>query len=355
MNREVANERKWNAVMRRDAAYDLRFVYAVKTTGIYCKPSCSARRPHKENTLFFASARAAAAAGYRECAKCRAASAPEDLRAVQRALDYLESRLHERVSLSTLAAHVGLSPFHFHRMFKRRVGVSPRIYVATRRAERLKRRLREANSVADASLSAGYADERAAYGDAFRALGMTPGAYRRRGAGKLIAYTTAKTGLGRALVAATTRGVAAIYFGDSVDELERELRAEYPEASIAPYSAKLGAEFKAQLSTGVQTVRTQLRGQKSDGISLDVEGTPFQSKVWQALKEIPIGKTRSYNEVARLIGLPGSSRAVARACAANKVALVIPCHRVIRSDGQIASYRWGAQRKKTLLEAEKAS
>jgi AraC family transcriptional regulator of adaptative response/methylated-DNA-[protein]-cysteine methyltransferase len=346
---------RWRAVLDRDRRYDGRFVYAVKTTGIYCKPSCGARRPHKENALFFDSIEAAERAGYRECAKCRLRSVPDDLRAVHAALDFLDSHLDERVTLATLSRHVALSPFHFQRLFKRRVGVSPRVYLATRRAERLKTQLRSARNVTDASFGAGYTDERTAYSDAPRALGMTPGQYRRRGAGKLIAYLVAQTPIGKALIAATTRGIAAIYFGANAQQLEADLRDEYPDATFARYSARLSADLKAQLASGRATVLQQLRGGESLDLGLDINGTAFQSRVWEALRHIPSGQTRTYRDVAKLIGSPGAARAVARACAANKVALVIPCHRVMRSDGELANYRWGARRKRALLALEKVA
>lgn len=346
----------WEAVQKRDERYDGRFVYGVKTTGIYCKPSCSSRRPRRENAVFFPSIDAAERAGYRECAKCRLRSVPDDVRAVEAALDFLDTHLAERVTLTMLSRHVAMSPFHLQRIFKRRVGVSPRLYLATRRAERLKVGLREASSVSEASLRAGYADQKTAYDDAPRALGMTPGQYRRRGAGKLIAYRVAKTDLGKVLVGVTERGVAAIYLGDNEHRLAADLRAEYPEAIVVRYSSKLGPALQERLCAGLTSVTAQLRGgRKKAALALDITATAFQSQVWKALKRIPIGKTRSYREVAQMIGRPGADRAVARACGANKVALVIPCHRVIRSDGELANYRWGVDRKKTLLALEKAA
>jgi len=344
---------RWRAVLERDSRYDDAFVYAVKTTNVFCKPSCSSRRPRKENVRFFRSGQAAIDAGYRECAKCRPMSGQEAERIVRSALEFLENSLDERTTLTDLAKHVALSPFHLQRLFKRHVGVSPRMYVATRRAERLKANLRNASSVASASLNAGYADERGAYGDAFRSLGMTPGQYRRRGDGKSIGYKVIKTPIGQALIAATPRGIAAIYLGDNVEQLEADLRAEYPAAKITRYSSR-AADIKAQLDSAERTVREQLRGHERIRVSFDVEGTPFQSKVWRALTQIPFGETRTYQEVARLIGRSGSSRAVAQACASNKIALVIPCHRVVRSDGNLANYRWGADRKRELLALEKA-
>ena len=354
MTPALVDARRWRAVLQRDARYDDAFVYAVKTTNVFCKPSCSARRPRKDNVRFFPSGQAATDAGYRECAKCRPLSGQEAERIIRSALEFLESRLDERTTLTDLAKHVALSPFHLQRIFKRHVGVSPRMYVATRRAERLKAQLRNAASVASASLSAGYADERGAYSDAFRSLGMTPGQYRRRGAGKSIGYKVIKTPIGRALIAATPRGIAAIYLGDDPKQLEADLQAEYPAAKIARYSSRAAADIKGQLEIAERTVREQLRGHAENQVSLDIDGTPFQSKVWRALTQIPFGETRTYQEVAEVIGRSGSSRAVAQACASNKIALVIPCHRVVRSDGNLANYRWGADRKRELLALEKA-
>jgi len=343
----------WKAVQDRDSSYDGRLVYAVKTTGIYCKPSCSSRRPLKENAVFFNSVEAAERAGYRECSKCGLRTVPDDVKAVHAALDFLDNHLDERVTLAMLSNHVCMSPFHLQRIFKRRVGVSPKLYLATRRAEQLKAQLRDARSVSEASLSAGYADEKTAYGHASRAFGMTPGQYRRRGAGKLIAYLIADTELGKALIGATNQGIAAIYFGKSERRLAADLRAEYPAATVVRYSEKLGTGLQEQLSRGLATIEEQLRGGIGRAVTLDVVGTAFQSAVWKALEQIPLGKTCSYQEIAKMIGKPKADRAVARACGANKVALVIPCHRVIRADGGLANYRWGRERKKALLALEK--
>lgn len=354
MSAPLSDARRWRAVVRRDARYDDTFVYGVKTTNVFCKPSCGSRRPHRENVVFFSSVDAAAGRGYRECAKCRPASGLDAERIVRAAVNFLEGHLDERVTLTTLAQHVALSPFYLQRLFKRYVGVSPRMYVATRRAERLKIGLRRSESVAAASIHAGYADERAAYGDAMRALGMSPGAYRRRGAGKEIAYKVFRTRLGNALIAATAHGVAAIYLGEDRSQLEADLHAEYPSAKIARCSAGTGHAITAFLVRAEQTVHEQLAGHKINAMPLDVGGTRFQSEVWDAIAQIPTGETRTYQQIARAIGKPGGVRAVARACATNKVALVIPCHRVVRTDGALANYRWGVERKRALLATEKA-
>jgi len=265
---------------------------------------------------------------------------------VKRLCRFIEEHLDEELDLATLGAHVELSTAHLQRLFKQRVGVTPRQYVAACRAGRLKRELKSSETVASAIFEAGYGSASRVYGGAAGQLGMTPGSYRGGAAGLRIRYSTGRCALGRLLVAATERGVCAVSLGDTDTELEAGLAREYPKARLERDDIGLGPSIEALLA--------HLEGhQERADLPLDVQATAFQWRVWNELKRIPLGCTRSYGEVAREIGQPGAARAVARACATNRTALVIPCHRVVRTDGCLADYRWGAARKQALLEAEK--
>ena len=341
------SERAWKAVVARDAASDGRFVFAVSTTGVYCRPSCAARRPRRENVSFFASPDQAEAAGFRACLRCRPSSAepPAAVRAVQRAVAFLETNAEAPVPLAVLARAAGLSPFHLSRVFKKLVGVTPKRYADARRADRLKALLRDGSGVASASFGAGYGSSSRAYEHAARHLGMTPARYRRGGEGLHIRFTTVPTPLGRLLVAATDRGVCAVTLGDSDRALEAGLRREYPEALLEKAPAAL-AEWSA-LIAGSLAESVDL-----SAIPLDLRATTFQRRVWEALRAIPRGETRSYGELAASIGKPTAVRAVANACAHNPTALVVPCHRIVRTDGGLGGWRWGVERKQELLERE---
>jgi AraC family transcriptional regulator of adaptative response/methylated-DNA-[protein]-cysteine methyltransferase len=344
----VEPEGAWEAVIRRDAEWDGRLVFAVSTTRIYCRPSCPARRPLRKNVLFFPSPEAARDAGFRPCRRCRPGS--RDLSGpaarLARARTYLDERPGEDVPLEVLSRVAGMSPFHLQRTFKRLTGLSPKAYVLARRAERLKARLREGGRVTEATFEAGWASAGRAYESA--RLGMTPGAYGRGGDGMRIRFTVTPTRLGRLLVAATTRGVCAVMLGESDEDLERELRREYPRAEVLRGDTRLG-EWVASIVASL--------GGRNDAVlvPLDLPGTAFQWKVWGALRQIPAGATRSYRDVAEAIGRPSAARAVARACATNHAAIAIPCHRVVREDGRLGGYRWGAERKRKLLAAESSS
>jgi AraC family transcriptional regulator of adaptative response/methylated-DNA-[protein]-cysteine methyltransferase len=340
----------WSAILARDPAYADRFIYAVASTGIYCRPGCASRAPRREHVRFFGSAIPAEAAGFRACKRCRPDrdGITATTRAIEAARQYLDAHLDESITLDRLAREVHLSPHHLQRTFKRQVGLSPRRYVEARRLERLKERLREGDTVTRATFEAGYGSTSRLYEQADTNLGMTPGAYRRGGEGMRIHFTTTATPLGRLLVAATERGVCAVTLGDDDASLEAALRREYPRATTAPAGAELQG-WVDEIVAYLAGAHTRLH------LPLDLPATDFQRRVWEALREIPYGSTRSYRELAEAIGRPTAARAVARACASNRVALVIPCHRVVRGDGELSGYRWGPERKRRLLELEAAA
>lgn len=342
-------EEAWEAVVSRDATSAGRFVYAVRTTGIYCRPGCSSRRPRRENVEFFPTFESAETAGYRPCKRCRPRSAEPSsaVRSVRAAQEYLDAHLDETVSLERLAEVVHVSPFHLQRTFKRYVGLTPRGYVEARRAERLKEELREGDTVSRAGYAAGYSSSSRLYEQADAHLGMTPGTYQAGGKGMRIEYATAGTSLGILLVAGTERGVCAVSLGDNDATLRADLHEEFPAARIE--------EGTPALASWLADVVAFVEGRTRDlALPLDVQATTFQMRVWRALREIPYGSTRTYGELARAIGQPTAARAVARACATNPAALVIPCHRVVPQGGGVGGYRWGAQRKEALLDLEAA-
>ena len=345
----VDPDNAWEAVVRHDRRYDGRFVYAVRTTGVYCRPSCASRRPNRRNVHFFADPTAAEAEGFRACRRCRpraVAAEDADLRAVRLASRMLDARLDAPPTLAELGTEVGLSPWHLQRVFKRVVGVSPREWVEARRVERLKTGLREGQTVSRAVYAAGYGSGRPVYERNRSPLGMTPATYRRGGRGLAIRYAVVASPLGRLLVAATERGVCSVRLGETDAELEAGIRAEFPEAGLTADAAGLGAWAHA--------IVRHLDGETPRvDVPVDVRATAFQWRVWNALRAIPAGQTRSYAEVAQAVGAPRGARAVAQACAANPVALVVPCHRVVRGDGDLGGYKWGARRKVVLLERER--
>jgi AraC family transcriptional regulator of adaptative response/methylated-DNA-[protein]-cysteine methyltransferase len=344
----------WQAIATRDPRADGRFVYGVTSTRIFCRPTCPSRRPRRDRVRVFAAPADAAAAGFRACRRCRPAEAAPPwagARAVARARRLIDAHVDagrdDRLTLRALGTAVGLSPFHLQRLFLATVGVSPRVYANERRAGRLRAGLKKGDTVIAATFDAGYGSSRAAYEHGTRQLGMTPGTYRRGGAGETIRAAIAATPFGHLLVAATARGVCRVALGDDPAALQAGLSAEFPQAEIAPPDAPL----RAQLAV----VRALLSGPAERGaqpLPLDTGGTAFEQRVWRALQAIPRGETRSYQEVARAIGRPTASRAVARACAANRVALIVPCHRVVRADGATGGYRWGSARKAAILAHE---
>lgn len=337
----------WHAVIDRDKSYNGRFVFAVRSTGVFCRPSCPARRPRRENVTFFDLPRDAEAAGFRACLRCRpldSGSPEEQAKLVEQACRIIEAS-PERLSLDALGKEVGVSPFHLQRTFKRLMGISPRQYGEAHRSSRLKKGLQGGDSVTGAMYDAGYGSSSRLYESAHDVLGMTPSRYRRGGEGMKIAYTTLQSRLGRLLVAATERGICAVSLGDSDEQLLFELGGEYPGAEIHRDDPGLGTWASAVLEyvDGTQT---------SADLPLDLAATAFQHRVWEELRTIPYGSTRSYGEIARSIGEPGAARAVAQACASNRVALLIPCHRVVREGGAPGGYRWGIERKRALLRQE---
>ena len=345
----MTDDDRWSAFMDRDAAFDGAFVAAVTSTGIYCRPSCPARRPKPENVRFYDLPERAEREGFRPCLRCRPrdASGPDPrIEAVRRVCRFIEDHDDGPPTLAAMGAAVNLSPHHLQRRFKRLVGVTPRQYYDALRIDRLKAGLRHGEPVTGALYQAGYGSSSRLYEKAPGQLGMTPATYRKGGAGAEISYAIGDSALGRLLVGATARGIAAIYFGDDDAGLERTLAAEFPAARRDRDDAGLGAWMAPLLA--------HLEGRQPDlELPLDVRATAFQRQVWEALRAIPTGETRSYGEVAKQIRRPNAARALARACAANQAAVVIPCHRVVRGDGSIGGYRWGVERKKRLLETER--
>jgi AraC family transcriptional regulator, regulatory protein of adaptative response / methylated-DNA-[protein]-cysteine methyltransferase len=345
----------WTAVLERDVRWDGRMVYGVTSTRIYCRPSCPSRRPRRDRTRFFLSPAEAEAAGFRACRRCRpgvtAPTAAES--AVTRARQYLDAHPGEMVSLARLSKEAGMSPWHLQRSFRRLVGLSPKEYSASRRTESFKVRLRQEKSVSRATYEAGFGSSSRVYEKIPTLLGMTPGVYRRGGAGMEIRYAVVASPYGRLLVAVTDRGVAAVTLGDSDAGLERGLKTQFPRAEISRVNEGADA-WLGQLVRRV-SARVARPGAPLDGeLPLDLQGTAFQWRVWRALLAIPAGETRTYQQLARAVGQPRAVRAVAGACAANRAAVVVPCHRVLRSDGSLGGYRWGLPRKARLLEAEKS-
>lgn len=346
-----ADGARWMAVLARDPAADGIFCYAVKTTGVYCRPTCAARRPLRANVLFFASADEAEAAGFRPCKRCRPEAAwgasllAERLGKACRLIETTIEAGEGPLELAALAEMAGLSPHHFHRVFKQGLGVTPRAYAAAHRAKRLRAGLPEAPSVTDACYDAGYGSSGRFYAEAPAVLGMTPSAYRAGGKGSEIRFAVGQCSLGAILVAATKAGVCAILLGDDPEALVRDLQDRFANARL------IGADrgFEAMVAKVVGMVEAP--GTSPD-LPLDIRGTAFQRRVWEALRAIPAGETWSYSQVAASLGVPAAVRAVARACAANPLAVAIPCHRVVRLDGGLSGYRWGIERKRALLARE---
>ncbi len=342
---------RWAAVAARDAGADGRFVFAVRTTRIYCRPSCGSRRAKRENVVFYDTPVAARAAGYRACLRCHPDDAVPGARprsgdeAVRRTRAYIEEHAGEVPPLAELARISGLSPAHLQRNFSRLVGVSPRAYAQALRRERLKAGLRQGRTVSRAGWDAGYGSSRQLYEQGADALGMPPASYREGGAGIILRYTVVETVAGPLLLAATDRGLCAAWFGQNDAGLVRELVGEFP-------SAEVHRDDRALASMAAAVQRHLAEGAPLAMMPLDVAGTPFSRAVWNGLREIPYGETRTYAEVAESIGRPGAARAVGSACGANPVAVVIPCHRVVRADGSGGGYRWGEDRKRALLARE---
>jgi len=341
-------EKRWVAVREKDPDADGQFFFAVKTTRIYCQPTCASRLPNPANVDFFLTAQAAEAAGFRPCKRCRPDQPPERSEQAERIVQAcaIIAQADTCPSLQTLAQSVGLSPFYFQRLFHRLVGLTPKQYFAQKRAERVRAALSNGETVTEALYNAGYGSSAQFYSQAAGTLGMKPGQYRNGGQGTEIRYAIQPCFLGWVLIAATQTGLCAIEFGDHPEDLEQALKERFP-----------GADYLGEdpVFTGwVKDVLTFLE-QPDRGLNLplDIQGTAFQRKVWMALQAIPSGARVSYTEIARRIGQPKATRAVAQACARNRLAVAIPCHRVVRENGGLGGYRWGIDRKRQLLERER--
>lgn len=342
------DEAFWNAVVARDRTFDGRIVYSVSTTGVYCRPSCGARRPKRENVAFHGSAAAAEAAGFRACKRCKPkGSSPADAQArlVTEACRAIEDA-EQAPSLRSLAGGVGMSPFHFQRLFKSVMGVTPKAYALAYRQRQVRESLRNGHSVTEAAFDAGYTSCSRFYDGAAQVLGMSPAAYRKGGEMETIRFGLSRCALGRVLVAKSRTGVCAILLGENDRDLERDLRARFPKAAFNGRDR----QFEKTLT---QVVALLDDPAAPFDVPLDIRGTAFQHRVWQALCKVPAGATVSYAELARRIGKPLAVRAVAGACAANPIAVAVPCHRVVRADGDLSGYRWGVERKRALLAREK--
>ena len=343
----ASESERWSAILQRDASADGHFFYSVSTTGVYCRPSCPSRRARREHVRFHGSIADAERAGFRACRRCHP---KEPARSEQRAAVVARAcRLIERAetlpTLETLAHAAGMSRFHFHRLFKAVTGVTPKAYASAFRARRVRRELGRQPRVTDAIYGAGYNSNGRFYAAAAGVLGMTPSRFRAGGVGVSIRFAVGQCSLGAVLVAATEKGVCAILLGDDPAVLVRNLEDRFPRAQLIGGDAG----FERLVAQAVGLVEQPAAG---TGLPLDVRGTAFQQRVWQALRAIPAGATATYAEIARRIGAPTAVRGVAQACAANPVAVAIPCHRVVRSDGSMAGYRWGIDRKRALLERE---
>lgn len=336
----------WKAVETRDRSADGRFVFAVHSTGVYCRPSCPAKRPRRDGVTFYTAPHEAEEAGYRACRRCEPrqtmAPGPRKMEAARR---FLDGHLDENVTLARLGREVGMSPAHLQRAFKVAIGLSPKEWVAARRAERFRKELRAGASVTDAVYAAGFSGPSRAYEGAAGRLGMKPSRYRQGGAGETVRWASARSAVGRILLASTERGICRVLLGDGEAELAAALRAELPDARLVHDTGDLRKAVRA-VAAAIDE-RSPL-----PQLPVDVRGTALQERVWRELRGIPAGETRSYSEVAAAIGRPRAVRAVAQACARNPVAVLVPCHRVVGKDGSLGGYRWGAERKRRLLERE---
>lgn len=347
MSQTQGNNQRWQSVASNNAAADGDFFYAVKTTGVYCRPSCTSRLPRRENVVFFDTRAQAEQAGYRPCKRCtpdRASRAERDVDRIAKACRMIEASETEP-QLDKLAKQVGISSYHFHRLFKRITGLTPHQYAIAHRDRKVRTGLAEGRRVTDAVFDAGFNSSGHFYATAEQTLGMTPASYRDGGTDNVIRFAIGECALGSILVAGTERGICAISLGDDPEALLYALQDRFSRAQL------IGGDnaFERYVAQVIGFVETPAAGLD---LPLDIRGTAFQQRVWQALREIPSGATASYAEIATRIGSPSSVRAVASACAANKLALAIPCHRVVRTDGGLSGYRWGVERKRQLLESE---
>jgi AraC family transcriptional regulator of adaptative response/methylated-DNA-[protein]-cysteine methyltransferase len=347
--RKDADEMRWGAVIAKDKRVDGQFYYSVRTTGVYCRPSCPARPALRENVAFHSSCEAAEAAGFRACKRCRPREASQSERhaAMVASACALIKSSEDSPRLAELAASSGLSPFHFHRVFKAATGLTPKAYADAHRADRVRNALPSSTTITGAIYDAGFNSNGRFYAASAQVLGMTPGRYRAGGDLTQIRFAIGECSLGSILVAATEKGVCAILLGRDPDALVRQMQDRFTKAELIGGDAAF-EQLVAKVIGFVEQPRLGL------DLPLDVQGTAFQQRVWRALRNIGVGSTASYGDIAARIGQPKSTRAVAQACAANMIAVAIPCHRVIRTDGQLSGYRWGVQRKRALLERERS-
>jgi len=338
------------AISNRDAAYDGKFYYGVVTTGVFCRPSCGARRPNRENVRFFDGIEAAKRAGFRACRKCRPDNLKSDMQKLARIARYIATHADERLSLAELARQAHLSPSRLQKAFKAAFGVSPKQFQDAARLDQFKSALRQGEAVTDAIFGAGFGSTSRVYGEASRNLGMTPAAYRAGGAGEKIYHAVRETALGPLMMAATERGVCFAQFGAGFDELLAGLRKEFPQAELVASPGRSGPDLDRWIDA---LDRHLSRSAPRPDLPLDLRGTAFQLKVWRFLLSVKEGDVLSYGELAREIDEPAAVRAVASACGANRVGVLVPCHRVLRGNGELGGYRWGIERKRTLLDMER--
>ena len=344
----TATDPRYQSIIARDPAANGAFFYSVKTTGVYCRPSCAARLARPENVQFHLTTQAAEAAGFRPCKRCKPNQAPlaeQYAGKVAQVCRLIETCEDQQPNLTQLAAHAGLSAYHFHRVFKSITGLTPKQYATAHRAARLRTELAQTTTVTDAIYAAGYNSNGRFYANSAGVLGMTPTNFRAGGARTAITFAIGQCSLGAILVASSDRGICAILLGEDPNTLARDLQDRFPQATLTPGDK----QFEQTVAQVVGFVEAPALGLN---LPLDIRGTAFQQRVWQALRQVPAGRTASYTEVANAIGSPKSVRAVAQACAANALAVAIPCHRIVRSDGGLSGYRWGVERKRALLEKE---
>jgi len=345
--RPLSEDEKWKAVLARDESFDGLFVLGVRSTGVYCKPSCPARRPAWAQAMFFRGPLEAELAGFRACLRCK----PRDLvspktRLIDQACKYIESNLQQRLTLSVLSRQVGLSQYHFQRTFRRVLGVSPRQYVESRRLAKMKHHLRNGETVNESLYRAGFSSRSRVYENVSGLFGVNPGEFRRGGQGLQIRYEIIQSPLGRLLIASTEKGVCGVCIGDSDKVVEEAIHEDYPHATLVREERRIDHWTRA--------FSEYLNGQHHAlDVPIDVKATAFQRRVWKLICSIPYGETATYSQIASKMGNPEATRAVANACASNPVALVIPCHRVVSKDGELRGYRWGKSRKRALLEMER--
>jgi len=337
----------WTAVLARDSRCDGSFVFAVRTTGIYCKPSCPAKRPRMDNVVFFSAPAEAEQSGFRPCHRChpRDDESKPGITLVDYICKYIEANLDRKLTLSNLSIQAGISPYHLQRTFKQAVGLSPREYIQTRRLAKMKVLLMNGHTVTKALYGAGFSSRSRFYGNSGQ-FGMSAGVFRRGGKGLRVAYSIVNCPLGRLLVAATPKGVCAVFMGDTDSVVESALTKEYPRADL--YRTNSG------LQKWVSAILNYFAGQQANlNLPLDIQASTFQRRVWKEIQAIPYGSTSTYGQIATELGDPNAARAVAKACATNPVSLVIPCHRVVGKNGELRGYRWGEKRKKDLLTLER--